>query len=178
MANNLKDLIENTPAEPAIRSAFLERIKDQTTSRDENIRSHFCVYFAAYDPEKRMVFIGRHIKSGLWLFNGGHLDKNETPPEALAREINEEWGSFIKIAEIGAPKLLTITTIDNPIQPCKTHFDLWYFLPFNSKEFHPDPALLATEFHETAWKTFDEARKLIKDRNTLQGISTIEKINR
>ncbi|MCX6758617.1 MAG: NUDIX domain-containing protein [Candidatus Nealsonbacteria bacterium] len=176
MASDLKNIIENTPAEPDIRTAFLERIKDQTTSRDENIRSHFCVYFAAYDPEKRMVFIGRHIKSGLWLFNGGHLDKDESPLVALAREMNEEWGSSVKIGKIGTPKLLTITLIDNPIQPCKTHYDIWYFLPFDCSKVHPDQALLATEFHETAWKTFDEARKLIKDRNTLQGISTIEKI--
>jgi 8-oxo-dGTP pyrophosphatase MutT (NUDIX family) len=176
MANDLKNIIENTPAEPAIRSAFLERSKDQVISRDENIKSHFCVYFAAYDPEKRMVFIGRHIKSGLWLFNGGHIDKDESPLVALAREINEEWGSSVKIGEIEAPKLLTITTIDNLIQPCKTHFDIWYFLPFDSTKFHPDQALLATEFHESGWKTFDEARKLIKDQNTLKGVSTIETV--
>jgi 8-oxo-dGTP pyrophosphatase MutT (NUDIX family) len=176
MANSLKDIIENTPAEPAIRAAFLERIKVPNISRDENIRSHFCVYFAAYDSAKRLVFIGRHIKSGLWLFNGGHIDKNESPSVALAREISEEWGHSVKIGKIGAPKLLTITVIDNLIQSCKTHFDIWYFLPLHSDEFNPDQKLLAAEFYECGWKNFDEAKLAVKDRNTLAGIETINSL--
>lgn len=175
MNGELKDIAKITPAEPAIRTAFLERIETGAASRDENVLSHFCTYFAAYDPARQLVFIGRHIKSGLWLFNGGHLDKNESPLQALKREIGEEWGSNIKIANIDPPKLLTITKIDNSVQPCKIHFDIWYFLAFDSQNFNPDRELLAKEFHEWGWKNFETARSLVKDQNTLKAIGDIER---
>jgi 8-oxo-dGTP pyrophosphatase MutT (NUDIX family) len=174
MLNELKHIAKITPAEPAIKAAFLNRLNNKAVSRDENKLTHFCIYFAAYDPDKQLVFIGRHIKSGLWLFNGGHLDKNESAVLALNREINEEWGSSVKIGTINTPRLLTITLIDNPIQPCKTHFDIWYFLAFDSRSFNPDPNLLAKEFHEWGWYDFSQAQSLVKDKNTLAAIGVIE----
>jgi 8-oxo-dGTP pyrophosphatase MutT (NUDIX family) len=178
MDDELLEISKKTGAAADIRNVCLTRIREGKISRDENPGSHFCVYFAAYDPEERLVFIGRHIKSGLWLFNGGHIDKNESPTQTLVREIKEEWGNSIKIDRIEKPRLLTITTIDNQIQPCKTHFDIWYFLPFNSETFNPNQELLAAEFHETGWKTLKEARRLTKDKNTLEGIDEIEKLSR
>lgn len=175
MINELKNITKITPAEPGIRAAFLQRLKNDGISREENKITHFCVYFAAYDPARQLVFIGRHIKSGLWLFNGGHLDKNESALQALKREMGEEWGNSVKIGTIKAPELLTITAIDSPIQPCKTHFDIWYFLPFDSATFNPDQELLAKEFHETGWFSFTAAKSLVKDKNTLAAIGVIEK---
>ena len=118
----------------------------------------------------KKVFIGHHKKSGLWLFNGGHMDKGETPEESLDREMGEEWGVKIKLEIIGEPKLLTITPINNPTkQKCTSHYDIWYFVPLSEADFKPDQDLLATEFHTTGWKTIDEARALITDQATLLG---------
>lgn len=156
-----------------VQDRFIARITEGHITRDENPQSHFCVYFAAYDPATKHVFIGKHIKSGLWLFNGGHLDKNESPEKALYREMQEEWG-FVQKIDAKNPSLFTITKIENPTkQICEWHYDIWYFIPFSNKSFHPNQSLLSKEFFEWGWKTIDEARILAKDKATLLGIDTI-----
>lgn len=52
------------PAGDPIQAAFLERAQQGAPTRDENPQTHFCVYFAAYDPVAQKVFIGHHKKSG------------------------------------------------------------------------------------------------------------------
>jgi 8-oxo-dGTP pyrophosphatase MutT (NUDIX family) len=162
-------------ASPVIEE-FTKRVDEGQLTRDENPISHSCVYFAGYDKVSKKVFIGHHKKSGLWLFNGGHIDKEETPEEAVDREISEEWGVRISYESIGEPKLLTIAPINNPNKPCRTHFDIWYFVSLSEKEFKPNQQLLETEFHVTGWKTFEEARELMNESANLLAIDTIEKL--
>ncbi|MCX6730917.1 MAG: NUDIX domain-containing protein [Candidatus Roizmanbacteria bacterium] len=126
-----------------ICNRFIARINQGNLTRDENPPSHLCVYFAAYDPKNRNVFMGKHIKSGLWLFNGGHVDKNESIEDALYREMKEEWG-LVQKTNISAPSLFTITQIENPKrQTCGWHYDIWYFIPFQKDLFHPMQNLLS-----------------------------------
>lgn len=154
---------------------FLDRLAAGKLSREENPASHFCVYFAAYDPAERQVFIGHHIKSGLWLFNGGHMDQGEAPQTSLHREIGEEWGVTLAPDAITGPTLLTITPIDPARRhSCREHYDLWYFVQVDRDHFTPDPARLAEEFYTNRWATFGEARQCVTDRNTLQAIALIE----
>lgn len=155
---------------------FSNRVNKGQLTRDENPISHSCVYFAGYDKNTKKVFIGHHKKSGLWLFNGGHIDKGETPEEAVDREISEEWGVKISQESIGNPKLLTVAPIDNPNKKCRTHFDIWYFVSLSEKNFKPDQTLLETEFFTSGWKTIDEAKELMKEDANLLAIDTIEKL--
>jgi len=159
-----------------ITQDFVTRIsEDGLLTRDENSYSHFCVYFAGFDPSSKKVFIGHHKKSGLWLFNGGHIDKGESPKESLEREISEEWGVKISLEGIGEPKLLTITPINNPTkQICTKHFDIWYFVLLPESEFTPNQALLDVEYFTTGWKSIDEAHALVTDTNTLLAIGKIQ----
>jgi 8-oxo-dGTP pyrophosphatase MutT (NUDIX family) len=159
-----------------VASEFISRAKEGELTRDENPHSHFCVYFAGFDPEARKVFIGHHKKSGLWLLNGGHMDKGEIPEEVLEREMGEEWGVKIKLENIDRPKLLTITLINHPNIKCTKHYDIWYFVPLTETDFKPDQASLDTEFYTTGWKTTNEARSLITDPNTLKAISEFENL--
>lgn len=174
----LENTINKVSAANDIKNAFLSRLKKGKISKAQDPTSHFCVYFPAYDPRNRVVFIGHHKKSGLWLFNGGHMEKDETPHQALGREIAEEWGTDAQIDESIEPELLTITKVEsNPAgRFCKEHYDIWFFIPQDSKTFRPDENLLEKEFHQTGWKTFEEARLLAKDSNTLIGINKIEQI--
>lgn len=159
-----------------VKKIFVARILEGCLTRDENPLSHICVYFAGYDPIHKEIFIGHHKKSGLWLFNGGHLDQNESLIEALSREIKEEWG-FSSPSHIPSPSLLTITQIENPFkQKCQTHFDIWFFLPFNKDEFMPNEISLATEFTKWSWQTIDESSHLIKDLSTQRGINKIAQL--
>jgi len=67
-----KLLDENFSDEVAVK--FRQRLKEGKLTKNENPESHFCAYFAACDFKAEQLFIGHHIKSGLWLFNGGHID--------------------------------------------------------------------------------------------------------
>lgn len=153
---------------------FLVRIREGELTKEENPKSHFCAYFAAYDPVAKKVFIGHHKKSGLWLFNGGHIDGDETIKESLIREIGEEWGLDGSKFEINPPTFFTITEIDNPTkQPCNFHYDIWCFVKIDKNKFKPSDANLSEEFHEYGWKDLEEARKLATG-NTLDAIDFIE----
>jgi 8-oxo-dGTP pyrophosphatase MutT (NUDIX family) len=174
LENDIRDLLRVGKFEPEMVEKYSARLEEGKLTKEENPQSHFCVYFAAYDPEAEEIYMGHHKKSGLWLFNGGHIDVGETIGETLAREINEEWGLMASDFEIKDPELLTITEIDNPTkQPCKFHFDIWHFIPVKKDIFWPDPAKLAEEFHEIRWLKPDEAKKIALDPNTIKGIEFI-----
>lgn len=169
-AEQLIEIVKYFPENETTR-AFLTRIQDGLLSRHENPESHFCVYFAAHDPTTKELFIGHHKKSNLWIFNGGHLDKGESPKNSVAREMKEEWGI---VEGVDNPSLLTITSPNNPGHPCRQHFDVWYFISVNRHSFHPDPAKLSSEFYKTRFATPNEARHSITDYNTLRAINLIE----
>lgn len=178
LTKDLEKLISEKFFHQAMGQKFLERLGQGNLTRDENPESHFCVYFAAYDPKAKQIFIGHHKKSGLWLVNGGHIDQGETLQETLKREIDEEWGlaENLENLEISQPRLLTITEINNlPKQTCRAHYDVWYFVAVDKNVFNPDKQKLATEFHENQWVTFETARKsFIKDANNLQALDFME----
>jgi len=174
--DHLLQVLKNVPLNLTLKNKFLLRCQEGNLTRDENPFSHLCIYFAAYDPTHKRVFMGEHIKSGLWLFNGGHIDKYETLEEALYREMNEEWG-VIQKTNIQFPSLFTLTEINNPKkQICKWHYDLWYMIPFDKKKFHPNEKFLAKEFYKWGWKTINVAKLLTQDKATLQGIDYIDNL--
>lgn len=176
LAEQIRRFTDSQTELPASKK-FAERLDaDPKLTRDENPYTHFCVYFAAYDPESKQVFVGHHKKSGLWLFNGGHIDEGETPQEALEREIGEEWGLEMKADDIGEPQLLTITEINNPTKQTRTrHYDIWYFVSVSKGNFTPKE-LLATEFHTTDWMSPEGARSVITDPSTLDAINKFEEM--
>lgn len=175
LKNEIRELVNNQFAGSDIATRFLQRLEQGELTRDENSKSHLCAYFAAIDPGAKQVFIGHHKKSGLWLFNGGHIDQGEAMHETVIREIGEEWGLNGNDFEINLPALLTITEINNPTkQPCNFHYDLWHFLSVDKNKFKPVDKNLLEEFHEAGWKSLEEARGLITDKNTLLAIDFIE----
>lgn len=157
-----------------VSAAFTARIAEGSITRDENPRSHACVYFIPFDATTGRVFIGHHKKSGLWLFNGGHLDReDEALKGAILREMSEEWG-FQKEPE-DRPFLMSVTEIvSNPAgRPCRCHFDISYKVPMTASEAAFDAAKLATEFHENHWLSLREARKRVTDPTTLLAIEAL-----
>ena len=52
---------------------------------------------SGYIIDNNKTLLVHHVKTGLWLPPGGHIEKNETPDEALIREIKQETGLDIKI---------------------------------------------------------------------------------
>ena len=52
---------------------------------------------AGYIIRENKVLLVHHRKLDLWLPVGGHIDKDETPDQALIREIKEEIGIDVEI---------------------------------------------------------------------------------
>ena len=52
---------------------------------------------AAYIIHNNKVLLIHHQKLDLWLPVGGHIDQNETPDDALLREIREEVNLEVEI---------------------------------------------------------------------------------
>ena len=175
LAGELTRVVKRKFGGTPLSKKFLNRINEGKLTRDENPVTHFGVYFAGFDPAVGEVFVGRHRKSDLWLFNGGHIDRGESLAQTLEREMEEEWGFVHPSAKILEPPLLTITEITNDRQVCRLHYDIWYFAPVDKTNFSPDEAKLEKEFHEMKWVTFAEARKAITDLNTLTAVDTLEK---
>lgn len=176
LRDQIVDIANMYPDSP-YRDAYIDFARtSQEFTRDENPTHHACVYFAAYDPRAGLIYVGHHKKSGLWLFNGGHIDEGELPHDAFEREVSEEWGIPVDSNVIGLPQLITTTEIDNPVQTCRMHYDIWYFVPVDSSNFNPNPDLISKEFHENRWMSIDDAREIVTDPSTLVAIAEFNSI--
>lgn len=56
---------------------------------------HFTASALVIDNGK--VLLVNHKKFGVWLYPGGHVEKNETPDQAVIREVKEETGLDVEI---------------------------------------------------------------------------------
>ncbi len=170
----IKNSLSNIAGQHDVKRLFTERLDRGAITRDEDPITHFGVYFAPYDGNSKEVFIGHHKKADMWLFNGGHIEPGENAIETMLREMDEEWGVVVNQDIIGDPQMLTITTIDNPRQKCKKHYDIWYFIPMDKETFLPDPIKLLDPYYKIEWMSIDSAQKLITDLNTHKALELIQ----
>ena len=110
---------------------------------------HLVSYFALVDSARRLVLLGDHVKSGLWLPSGGHVEEGEDPRDTVDREAFEELGIRARFhAGLGAgrPFFLTATPTLGP----DSHVDvsLWFVLACDrDTALTPDPR----EYHGVRW---------------------------
>src|SRR3989344_1918143 len=71
---------------------FYDRLKQGSLVRDENPNDHFSTFFIPFIQKTKQIYLGDHIKSGLWLVPGGPVDAHEHPEDTVIREIKEELG--------------------------------------------------------------------------------------
>ncbi|MFQ6028754.1 MAG: NUDIX hydrolase [Dehalococcoidia bacterium] len=168
LAKQIREAAEDCP-QREIAEQFLARLEEGRPTRDENQRTHFCVYFLPFNPETRQVFIGDHKKSGLWLAPGGHIDAGEDLLAAANREIREELGVANFFPQAPEPFLLTITPIENERQTCKVHYDIWCLMETDGADFDVD----FKEYHAVKWLSIPDARKYVTDSNVLKGLQQV-----
>ena len=61
----------------------------------QNDKKHFTA--SALVIFNRHVLLAFHKKLGVWLYPGGHIEDNETPHEAVVREVKEETGLDVEV---------------------------------------------------------------------------------
>jgi len=63
--------------------------------KNNNLEKHFTA--SALIIEDNQVLLLHHKKLDVWLYPGGHIEKNETPEQAVLREVMEETGLNVEI---------------------------------------------------------------------------------
>ena len=115
---------------------------------------HLVSYFVPRDAAGRSVLLGDHVKSGLWLPPGGHVDEGEDPRVTVERETLEELGIRAEFhPRVGAREPFFLTA--NPTRGERSHVDvsLWFVLDCHRDlELRPDPR----EFRSVRWYNIDE----------------------
>ncbi len=112
---------------------------------------HLVSYFVLIDPEKKKIMLVDHIKAGLWLPAGGHVEKDEHPNTTVEREIQEEL--FMSADFISTNPFFITQTITNAKTLSHTDVSLWYLLKADStREIRFDPG----EFNGYKWFDYEE----------------------
>ena len=85
---------------------------------------HLVAYALVLDLEGDSLLLTEHIKAGIWLPPGGHVDPGEHPCATARRELKEELGVDLPLLK-EEPLFLTVTqTAGNT--PVHTDVSLWY----------------------------------------------------
>ena len=122
---------------------------------------HLCVYFALFDDARRSVLLVDHVKAGLWLFPGGHVDDGEDPRTTVLREAAEELqitGEFHP--RFGdEPLFLTVTKTRGE----HSHTDVSFWFVLNADQdmrIEADPR----EANQARWFALDDPAEWAHDR--------------
>lgn len=111
---------------------------------------HLVSYFLLVDPDGPHFLLGDHIKAGLWLPTGGHVEPNESPVETVRREVREELGITARFPERTGekPVFLTVTETVESAEETHTDVSLWFVLAGQRGQvLRPDPS----EFRSVRW---------------------------
>ncbi len=100
--------------------------------KDNEPLAHLVTLFLPFDQKNKKIYMGKHIKSGLWLPTGGHVDFQELLIDAVNREAKEELNVKPKFISKD-PFFLSFSVNQNPLT---RHVDIafWYLLEGNEKE--------------------------------------------
>ncbi len=108
---------------------------------------HFTASAIVFDAKGRVLLV-HHIKAGVWLYPGGHIDPNEDPAQAAVREVEEEPGVEVEIVAeerfrhhavgvVASPfAILVMPVSDSRVGP-HHHIDMVYVCRARSVEVTP-----------------------------------------
>jgi 8-oxo-dGTP diphosphatase len=97
------------------------RVKPATPPR------HLVSYVVPVDPADGGVLLVDHIKAGLWLPPGGHVEPDEHPAETARREAGEELGLGPDADFAHEPAFLTVTRTVG-VTAGHTDVSLWFLV--------------------------------------------------
>lgn len=140
---------------------------------------------AGYTFHKDKILLIHHKKLGLWLPVGGHINENETPDDALLREIREETNLDVKILgnkgislEGNVKKNLAVPFHAN-VHSVGNHDHCCFF--YLCEALNPEKLKINNELDDFRWVSRNElkSREIPADvRNIgLRAFEILEKIN-
>lgn len=114
---------------------------------------HLVSYFVPVDLTRRTLLLEEHLRSGLWLPPGGHVEVDENPRDAVRRECLEELGVDARFLA-DQPLLVTITETNREVH---TDVSLWYAINLSQDE---SLQIDEREMASVRWLSFEEAADL------------------
>ena len=123
------------------------------TERPATPSPHLVSYFVPVDVRQRTLLLEEHLRSGLWLPPGGHVEVDEDPRNAVRRECLEELGIQARFL-YADPLLVTITETNREIH---TDVSLWYALDLSEQE---SVRIDRREMSSVRWFSFEDAANL------------------
>jgi len=160
MRNQIKQLIQSIKSLDALEAEQVADAISWIDSGEEIFRigkpatppKHLVSYFILIDPAKKKIMLVDHLKSGLWLPAGGHVEKDEHPVATVEREIWEELkmpADFLSKDPFFLTRMVTVGNINGG----HTDVCLWYVLKADpEKEINYDPR----EFKGYKWFDYQE----------------------
>lgn len=150
---------------------FTRRVNSPSPLTEEvNIEDHICVFFVPVNKAAKLIYIGHHIKADDWIPPGGHIKINELPLDTVKREFSEELKHQLTNEPIVLFDLSIKDVSPNPRHPCKLHYDFWYLVYTDVKNFNVDRG----EFYQAGWFSLDEALKKMKLRQYNQIVQKLK----
>ena len=155
---SLRALLEGHLAEDPREESYVKRMKqllavgEDCFSRTHFQPGHFTASAFVLSPDRESVLLILHGKLGLWLQPGGHIDPSDVDVVAAARrEVIEETGIEVQVADGEGPSLLDVDIHAIPANPRKSepsheHFDLRFTFVAPSLDFHAGSDALAARW--------------------------------
>lgn len=114
---------------------------------------HLCVYFALFDDARRSVLLIDHVKAGLWLFPGGHVDDGEDPRTTVLREAAEELQITGEFHPRFGDEPLFLTVTKTRGEHSHTDVSFWFVLDADQDmQIEADPR----EANQVRWSALDD----------------------
>jgi 8-oxo-dGTP pyrophosphatase MutT (NUDIX family) len=117
---------------------------------------HLVAYCVLVDTDRRQVLLVDHRDAERWLPTGGHVEVDEHPADAAAREIVEELRVTPRFhAAVGPNPLMVTVSRTQGRSERHTDVSLWFVFEGSARAaLVPDE----TEFAGTRWWGFDDVR--------------------
>ncbi|MEO6501358.1 MAG: NUDIX domain-containing protein [Jatrophihabitantaceae bacterium] len=111
---------------------------------------HLVSYFLLVDHDAGSVLLVDHIKAGLWLPSGGHVEPGEHPVLTVRRELAEELGISAEFSPLTGERPVFLTVTETATRPRHTDVSLWFVVCGTvGQQLTPDPG----EFRGVRWWT-------------------------
>jgi len=91
-------------------------------------QEHLVSYFVLYDETEGLIMLIDHVKAGLWLPTGGHVDIDENPRDTVIREAREELKLEATFSQSFGDQPFFVTVTQTRGYGEHTDISLWYVI--------------------------------------------------